>query len=96
MTVTINSLSEEELRRLSWRCRRGLLELDIILQRFSTHYLAHLNTDELKAFDRLLDLPDNELFDVVTHRVNCLNYPNALIMQQVIKKLSNTFNKSKS
>lgn len=63
-------MTEEEVRRLSWRCRRGLLELDIVLQRFSERYLAALTVNELRAFDALLDLPDNEFLDVVTSRVN--------------------------
>jgi len=61
-------LSDVEIRRLSWRCRRGLLELDIVLQRFLEHHLTGLNAEELAAFDSLLDYPDNEFFDVVTLR----------------------------
>lgn len=62
-------MTDEEVRRLSWRCRRGLLELDIVLQRFSEKHLATLTKPELLAFDSLLDLPDNEFLDVVTSRI---------------------------
>ncbi|PKO53817.1 MAG: hypothetical protein CVU27_00605 [Betaproteobacteria bacterium HGW-Betaproteobacteria-20] len=62
------NMTDEEVRRLSWRCRRGLLELDIILQRFSENHLTDLSAQELLAFDYLLDLPDNEFLDVVTAR----------------------------
>jgi antitoxin CptB len=64
-----NSMTDEEVRRLSWRCRRGLLELDIVLQRFSESHLSTLTKPELLAFDSLLDLPDNEFLDVVTSRI---------------------------
>ncbi|MES1987199.1 MAG: succinate dehydrogenase assembly factor 2 [Pseudomonadota bacterium] len=64
-----NSMTDEEVRRLSWRCRRGLLELDIVLQRFSENHLSTLTKLELLAFDSLLDLPDNEFLDVVTSRI---------------------------
>ena len=64
-----NGMTDEEVRRLSWRCRRGLLELDIVLQRFSEKHLATLTKPELLAFDSLLDLPDNEFLDVVTSRI---------------------------
>ena len=48
--------------RLKWKCRRGLLELDIVLER----YLQKYPTDqELSAF---LDLPDNDLWDIVSGR----------------------------
>lgn len=64
-----NGMTDDEVRRLSWRCRRGLLELDIVLQRFSDRYLASLSKPELLVFDSLLDLPDNEFLDVVTSRI---------------------------
>ena len=64
-----NGMTDDEVRRLSWRCRRGLLELDIVLQRFSERHLASLSKPELLVFDSLLDLPDNEFLDVVTSRI---------------------------
>jgi antitoxin CptB len=89
------SLPDEEVRRLSWRCRRGLLELDIILQRFSENYLSGLSRQELLALDLLLDLPDNEFLDVMTSKVNftsieALNTQNldGFAMQSVLIKLS--------
>jgi succinate dehydrogenase flavin-adding protein (antitoxin of CptAB toxin-antitoxin module) len=48
--------------RLKWKCRRGLLELDLVLER----YLAGNPGDaELWA---LLDLPDNDLWDIISGR----------------------------
>ncbi|MDA1117584.1 MAG: succinate dehydrogenase assembly factor 2 [Proteobacteria bacterium] len=48
--------------RLKWKCRRGLLELDLVLER----YLGDNPEDaELSA---LLDLPDNDLWDIVSGR----------------------------
>ena len=44
-----------EKRRLYWKCRRGLLELDIVLQRY---LLKH---PEDSTLAELLDLPDNAL-----------------------------------
>jgi antitoxin CptB len=51
-----------ERERLRWKCRRGLLELDIVLQR----YLVRHPDDE--ALSELLDLPDNDLWDIVAGR----------------------------
>jgi antitoxin CptB len=48
--------------RLYWKCRRGLLELDIVLQR----YLAKRPEDPM-LFE-LLDLPDNDLWDIIIGR----------------------------
>ena len=48
--------------RLKWKCRRGLLELDLVLER----YLQRNPDDpELAA---LLDLADNDLWDIVSGR----------------------------
>jgi antitoxin CptB len=53
---------ERAAERLKWKCRRGLLELDIVLER----YLQKNPVDpELSA---LLDLPDNDLWDIVSGR----------------------------
>jgi antitoxin CptB len=48
--------------RLKWKCRRGLLELDLVLQK----YLKENPEDEELA--ALLDLSDNDLWDVVSGR----------------------------
>ena len=55
-----------ERERLRWKCRRGLLELDIVLQR----YLVNLeeNAADSAALSELLDLPDNDLWDIVAGR----------------------------
>ena len=54
-----------KLERARWRCRRGLLELDIVLQRFMDEYYAKLDEAELRQFEILLDLPDNDLWDMI-------------------------------
>ena len=89
------NMTDEEVRRLSWRCRRGLLELDIVLQRFSETHVAALSKQELLAFDGLLDLPDNEFLDVVTLRINVSNVEalmnkklDVMAIQSVLTKLS--------
>jgi antitoxin CptB len=48
--------------RLKWKCRRGLLELDLVLER----YLAKHPEDP--ALSALLDLPDNDLWDIISGR----------------------------
>jgi len=48
--------------RLKWKCRRGLLELDLVLERYLR---GHPEDPELAEF---LDLPDNDLWDIVSGR----------------------------
>lgn len=93
--TTANQMTDEEVRRLSWRCRRGLLELDIVLLRFSEKHLAGLSKQELQALDCLLDLPDNDFLDVVTSRIKFdevdvlkVKQENVDVMQAVLTKLS--------
>lgn len=56
---------DEWMRRLQWRCRRGLLELDIVLARFVLKSYVALNNEQRLAFDELLDLPDTVLWDII-------------------------------
>ncbi len=58
----------KELERARWRCRRGLLELDIILQRFMDKHYTQLSETELQQLVTLLDLSDNDLWDMITTR----------------------------
>jgi len=47
--------------RLRWACRRGMLELDLLLVRFLEHGHAQLDAAGQAAFERLLDYPDHAL-----------------------------------
>jgi len=58
----------KELDRVRWHCRRGMLELDIVLKRFVDKHYTQLNETELQQFDTLLNLPDNDLWDMITAR----------------------------
>jgi len=51
-----------EEKRLKWKCRRGLLELDLVL----TKYLENTPYDE--ELVEFLDLQDNDLWDIVSGR----------------------------
>ena len=57
-----------ELNRLRWRCRRGLLENDLILTRYLDARGTAISGEEVAALDRLLDLPDDQLWDLIAGR----------------------------
>ena len=57
-----------ELNRLRWRCRRGMLENDLILERFLDARGEAISDGEIAALDRLLELSDNELWDLLSGR----------------------------
>jgi succinate dehydrogenase flavin-adding protein (antitoxin of CptAB toxin-antitoxin module) len=56
------------LERLKWKSRRGLLELDIVFERFWKRAGNEMDEREAAALDRLLALPDNDLLDLVMGR----------------------------
>mgnify|MGYP003338358083 CR=1 FL=1 len=58
-----------ELDRIRWHCRRGLLELDLILERFNQKYLDGLDAAQLEQFKELLALDDNCLLDLIMERI---------------------------
>ena len=55
-----------EINRVRWQCRRGLLELDIVLNRFLDRHFETLSPQKRAVLSRLLDYPDNELWDLVS------------------------------
>jgi len=57
------------LQRVRWRARRGLLELDIVLGRFIEAQYAQLDEAGRQAFEVLLDMPDNPLWDMIAGRL---------------------------
>ena len=62
------TLSNEELYRLKSDARRGLLENDLILQRFFDRHGAQLNAEDGKVLGQLLALEDNDLMDLLIGR----------------------------
>ena len=58
-----------EIDRVRWNCRRGLLELDVVLTRFLDRHFESLSSQQRDAFKRMLDYPDNDLWDFVTGKL---------------------------
>jgi succinate dehydrogenase flavin-adding protein (antitoxin of CptAB toxin-antitoxin module) len=52
-------------RRLMWKCKRGLLELDLV---FEKYFERHFDAKDANDLNALLDLPDNDLWDIVSGR----------------------------
>ena len=55
-----------EADRLRWRCRRGTLELDLILARFLDEHYLQLPPAEQQAFEDLLQSQDDVLMAMIT------------------------------
>ena len=61
-------LDERGLSKLRWRCRRGLLENDLLIERFFDRYASSLTVRQAQALGELMDLADNDLLDLLLRR----------------------------
>lgn len=59
------------LRRLRWRCRRGMLENDLLLEHYLHHHVDQLDAAALADLDRLLDVDDVTLWELLSGRATC-------------------------
>ncbi len=64
-------LDTEEWNRLRWQCRRGLLELDLVLERFLEKHRDRLHGEYLSSLQALLTYTDDELWNLVRARSEC-------------------------
>ena len=62
------SLDAKQIYQLRSAARRGLLENDLILERFFHRFAHELNDEQGKALSTLLQLDDNDLLDLLLAR----------------------------
>jgi antitoxin CptB len=61
-------LGERALSKLRWRCRRGLLENDLFIERFFQRHESRLTVGQARAMYALMELSDNDLLDLLLGR----------------------------
>jgi antitoxin CptB len=61
-------LGERALSKLKWRCRRGLLENDLFIERFFARHESELTVRQAGALGVLMDLSDHDLLDLFLQR----------------------------
>ena len=59
------AITTDSLSRLRWQCRRGMLELDLILNEFMDRGYDALDDGQKNIFKQMLDYPDQLLFDLL-------------------------------
>ncbi|MEK6748120.1 MAG: succinate dehydrogenase assembly factor 2 [Pseudomonadota bacterium] len=72
--------------RLRWRCRRGMLELDIVLENFLDYGYSELTLDEQVAFEDLLNYSDQELLEYFLGHTK----PESALIADVVQCIRNT------
>ncbi len=75
---------QDKLKRLRWQCRRGMLELDLILQAFLDKNYLYLSADDQALFEELLTYSDQDLYCYMIKRQS--NESGA--MQALIERIS--------
>ncbi|OYQ39861.1 succinate dehydrogenase assembly factor 2 [Rhodoferax sp. TH121] len=71
-------IDERALSKLQWRCRRGLLENDLFIERFFQRFSTTLTVGQADALAALMDLSDNDLLDVQLARKSLAQVDNQL------------------
>ena len=70
-------------KRVRWRARRGLLELDIVLGRFIEAHYAQLDEAGRQTFEVLLDMPDNPLWDMIAGRMEAAAVEQQALLEKI-------------
>ena len=76
-------MTDVEMHRLRWKCRRGLLENDLTLEKFLRLHGEELEGERLASLNRLLDWDDTDLWDVLSGRREVDDPSLAGIVQQL-------------
>ena len=64
----MEAIAPDRRKRIAWRCRRGMLENDLVLSRFLERRGDAITEHEIAMLDVFLELPDNELWDLIAGR----------------------------
>ena len=79
-------LSQAQRARLYWQCRRGMLELDLLLTAYFDRQIDRLDDGALNAFDRLLSCADDLLYDYLLGQL----IPSDKDIAHVVRAIRNT------
>ena len=80
----------QTLSRLRWSARRGLLENDLIIEKFFNRFIDSLTMQDVYALDQLFDLSDNDLLDLFLKRKEPegpLSTPDVIKVLQMMSQL---------
>lgn len=88
MEFTSEPILEQEQARLLWQCRRGMLELDLLLIPFAKKYYAGLSLRQQEIFRTLLSYPDPVVFAwLMGHESPNEQEPNAQELIEIVQRI---------
>ena len=81
-------IDERVLSKLKWRCRRGLLENDIFIERFFRRFESTLTVKQAQGLNVLMDLSDSDLLDLHLGRKTLAQLDANLVQDEVCEVLN--------
>jgi antitoxin CptB len=73
-----------DFERLRWRCRRGSLELDLLMTRFLNDYYPDVPANLQYAFERLIEYSDATLYDLFTGKIQAQDHDIATLVNKIL------------
>ncbi|MDO5693805.1 MAG: succinate dehydrogenase assembly factor 2 [Pseudomonadota bacterium] len=83
----MTALDERALSKLKWRCRRGMLENDLFIERFFDRHVSQLTARHAAALEQLMDLSDNDLLELLLRRKEPEDALNSPDVREVLEML---------
>lgn len=77
--------TSQSLAQLRWRCRRGMLELDIFLNTFVEKQYAQLDSEQIAVFESMLDYPDQTLYELLIGKMQTVDTEVAELVSRIRK-----------
>ncbi len=89
MNSFVHQSDPTQRARLRWRARRGLLENDLIIQRFFDKHELTLSDEDVAALSTLFEMTDNELLEIVLGRKDIPLELSSPALDRVVNMLRN-------
>ena len=78
----------EQINRLRWKCRRGMRELDLLLQEFSDKDILALSPEDNLIFNQVLSYDDQTLYDFIFKNITLGNFEHEKFIINKLKKFT--------
>jgi antitoxin CptB len=83
----VTEIQTPELSQLRWRCRRGMLELDLLLNNYLDNEYESLSVQQAELLEALLDYPDQVLFDLLMDKMRSSDDRIATLVERIRKSV---------
>lgn len=78
----------DQLRKIRWRARRGMREMDRLFDQYLDNHYASASDEEKSLLNELLEMQDPELFDLLLLRVPAQSAAQEILIKKINPHLS--------